>query len=263
MDGHRVPRLQKAQTAQTDFHEFPKLSYKMKSINYLGEEYFLAFTNSLQGEQGVIKQLSIFVEGVLHLDKQLPESFITVRFILSDHTFIRIFLRLLNSKRSECVSLADDPFNNILMLFHKILDIVHSKTSTFLGRILSNDKEYELLQYIVILGQTVCKKPSHGLCDKNDLLMSTQLGSHELFKAPRTWERLIDLHIKQEKQNLKRLKQSITREREHTLVSSTFITYMFNMKNFGVDAELIAQIKAWAEKKGVPCEQIAAQIESA
>ena len=248
--------VSKTQTTHTTFHEFPKLSTRMKSINYLGEEYFLDFLNNLQGEHGVIKQLNIFVDDVLHINKQLPDDFITVRFITSEYTFIRIFLQLLNLKRSECFALANDPFNNILTIFHKILDSIHSKINNFLGRMLPNDKEYDILQYIVILGQTFYKKPSLGLYDKNDLIMAKKLGMHEVFKDSRTWERLIDYYIKQEKKNLKRLKQNVTKEREHTLTSTTFITYIFNMQNFGVDSKHIECVKAYAEKNGISSEVI-------
>lgn len=244
------------QTAHTAFHEFPKLSTHMKSINYLGEEYFLDFLSNLQGEHGVIKQLNIFVEDILHINKQLPDNFITVRFIVSEYTFMRIFLQLLNFKRSECFTLPNDPFNNILMIFHKILDNIHSKINNFIGRMLPNDKEYDILQYIVILGQTFYKKPSLGVYDKNDLLMAKKLGMHEVFKDPRTWERLIDYYIKQEKKNLKRLKQNVTKERELTLTSTTFITYIFNMQNFGVDTKNIECVKAYAEKNGISSEVI-------
>ena len=262
MDVSKQQHVSKTQTSHTDFYEFPKLSSKMKSINFIGEEYFLEFLDNLQGEHGVIKQLNIFVDDILHIDKQLHENFITVHFILSEFTFMRIFLQLLNLKRSECFTLANDPFNNVLMIFNKILDIIQNKISSFFGRMLSNEKEFDILQYIVILGQTFYKKPSQGLYDKNDLIMSKKLGMHEVFKDPRTWERLIDFYIKQEKKNLKRLKQNITKEREHTLTFNTFITYIFNMQNFGIEHKHIEHVKACAEKNGIPYEYINKQIES-
>jgi hypothetical protein len=148
------------------------------------------------------------------------------------------------------------------MIFNKILDCIHSKISNFLGRMLPNEKEYDILQYIVILGQTFYKKPSQGLYDKNDLLMSKKLGMHIVFKDPHTWERLIDFYIKQEKKNLKRLKQNVTKERELTLTLTTFITYIFNVQNFGVDSKNIEYVKACAEKNGIRNDVITTQIAS-
>lgn len=238
------------------FHEFPKLNKALQSISLFGEEYFLDFLNKLTGEKGVIRQLNLFVESILQVNKILPENFITIRFILSENTFMGIFLQLLNLKRYDNISLKPQAFNNIILIFNKIMDHISIKTETFFAQFFANDKEYELLQYIIILGQTFFQAPHEGIYEKDDLLMSKRLGKHSLLKKVKTWQKLIEFHIKNEKQNLKALKQKMTKEREQTVKTTTVVTYLFNMTNFGVDEKCKEKVRMFAEKFGVSGEYL-------
>lgn len=233
------------------FHEFPKLNKTLQSISLFGEEYFLDFLTKLTGEKGVIRQLNLFVESILQVNKILPENFITIRFILSENTFMGIFLQLLNLKRYDNISLKPNAFNNIILIFNKIMDHISIKTDTFFAQFFTNDKEYELLQYIIILGQTFFQAPHEGIYEKDNLLMSKRLGKHSLLKKAKTWQKLIEFHIKNEKQNLKVLKQKMTKEREQTVKTTTVVTYLFNMTNFGVDEKCKEKVRTFAEKFGV------------
>ena len=238
------------------FHEFPKLNKTLQSISLFGEEYFLDFLNKLTGEKGVIRQLNLFVESILQVNKILPENFITIRFILSENTFMGIFLQLLNLKRYDNISLKPQAFNNIILIFNKIMDHISIKTDTFFAQFFANDKEYELLQYIIILAQTFFQAPHEGIYEKDDLLMSKRLGKHSLLKNAKTWTKLIEFHIKNEKQNLKVLKQKMTKEREQTVKTTTVVTYLFNMTNFGVDEKCKEKVRMFAEKFGVSGEYL-------
>lgn len=253
------PRTQHKRRSITysDFYEFPKISSNLRGINFLGEDYFLEYLTCLDGENGVIKNLNCFVDSILQVNKVLPENFITIRFIICEYTFMGIFFQLLNFKRSDNVFLQTEPFNNILFITNKILDRINLKITTLLGRILSNEKEYDLLQYVVILGQTFYKKQEHETEENKYFnIMSKELGKHHLFQEYKTWEKLIEYHIKKQKKNLKKLKQRMTKEREKTLAATTIVTYLFNMKNFGVDESCVDNIKKFAEKNEIPKELI-------
>ena len=249
-------------TVYTDFYEFPKINSNLRGINFLGEDYFLEYLTYLDGENGVIKNLNCFVDSLLQVNKEIPENFITVRFIVCEYTFMGIFFQLLNFKRSDNIFLQPNSFNNILLIINKILDRINVKIATIFGRILSNDKEYDLLQYVVILGQTFYQKQEHQTEDNKYVdIMSKQLGRHPLFQEYKTWEKLIEYHIKKQKKNLKKLKQKITKEREKTIAINTIVTYLFNMKNFGVDESRIDNIKKFAERNEIPKELIESKFD--
>ena len=241
------------------FHEFPKLNKTLQGISLFGDEFFLDFLTKLNGEKGVIRQLNVFVESLLRVKKVIPENFITIRFILSENTFMGIFLQLLNLKRYDNISLQPHAFNNIILIFNKIMDHISLKMETFFARIFPNDKELELLQYIIILGQTFFQTPLEGIYERDDLLMSKRLGTHSLLKRAKTWQRLIEFHIRNEKHNLKHLKQKMTKEREHTIKTTTVVTYLFNMTNFGVDHKCKDKVKLFAEKYGISGELLNTQ----
>ena len=233
------------------FHEFPKLNKTLQNISLFGDEFFLDFLTKLSGEKGVIRQLNLFVESLLQVNKIIGEDFITIRFILSENTFMGIFLQLLNLKRYDNISLKSQAFNNIILIFNKIMDHISLKTETFFARLFPNDKEFELLQYIIILGQTFFQAPHEGIYEKDDLLMSKRLGKHSLLKKAKTWQHLIEFHIRNEKQNLKALKQKMTKQREFTIKTTTVVTYLFNMTNFGIDEKCKDKVKTFAEKYGI------------
>lgn len=246
----------------TDFYEFPKINSNLRGINFLGEDYFLEYLTYLEGDNGVIKNLNCFVDSLLQVNKEIPENFITVRFIVCEYTFMGIFFQLLNFKRSDNIFLQPHSFNNILFIINKILDRINLKIATIFGRILSNDKEYDLLQYVVILGQTFYQKQENQTEDnKYEDIMSKQLGKHQLFQEYKTWEKLIEYHIKKQKKNLKKLKQKMTKEREKTIAINTIVTYIFNMKNFGVDESCIDNIKKFAERNEIPKELIESKFD--
>ena len=246
----------------TDFYEFPKINSNLRGITYLGEDFFLEHLTRLDGKDGVIKHLNRFVDSLLQVKKVISMDFITVRFIICEYTFMGIFFQLLNFKRSDNIFLQPDSFNNILLITKKILDRISLKIATLFGRILSNEKEYDLLQYVVILGQTFYQKQENQTEEnKYTQIMSKQLGQHHIFQDYKTWEKLIEYHIKKQKKNLKKLKQRITKEREKTIAINTIVTYMFNMRNFGVDETCLDNIKRFAERNEIPKDLIESKFD--
>ena len=158
--------------------------------------------------------------------------------IKNENTIILLF-EALNKKRSSLIEIGDQSFVLIATIFNKILDKLRKSPS-------HTQEEFYQLEYLMILSQTIYKKPK---CPENILAEQLWKPNLKLWNSSDIWRQLIMYQIFKEWDNSKKLNPSYEEGSPQfiNVVFSVLVTYKVNMEAFHCNKQTMEILNEYAE----------------
>jgi hypothetical protein len=136
--------------------------------------------------------------------------------------YILFFLSYLNRIRNKIINLSNNGYETIKDIFNLILDIIYE------------EKNYELIEFIIILSQTFYKTEK----GYPRILLQDDIKGHKIFKEKETW--IINMCIRLNK-DLKKIDPN-NKKQKNQIIFSALLTFKFNLSNFDFNNEEINDI---------------------
>ena len=157
--------------------------------------------------------------------------------IKNENTIILLF-EALNKKRSSLIEIGDQSFALIATIFNKILEKIKGGSSY-------TQEEFYQLEYLMILSQTIYKKPK---CPENILAEQLWKPNKKLWNSD-IWRQLIMYQIFKEWDNSKKLNPSYEEGSPQfiNVVFSVLVTYKVNMEAFHCNKQTMEILNEYAE----------------
>lgn len=157
----------------------------------------------------------------------------TLNSISDNEEVTFVFFDCLNRKRASLIEIEEEPFNLIVTLFNDILSVVEQKQSFDLTT-------FQLIEYLIILSQTIYKKPKTPQSILSECLWQSH---YELWNSD-IWKSLVMFQIFRESN---RIKQSNIKYKEDSLqfkqiILSILITCKVNMESFHCEKSIMNTI---------------------
>lgn len=158
--------------------------------------------------------------------------------ITNENTIILLF-EALNKKRSSLIEIEEEPFKIIANIFNQILDKLRKSSS-------HTQEEFYQLEYLMILSQTIYKKPK---CPENILAEQLWRPNKTLWNSSDIWKQLIMYQIFKEWDNSKKLNPSYEEGSQQfiNVVFSVLVTYKVNMEAFHCTKQTMELLNEVAE----------------
>ena len=158
--------------------------------------------------------------------------------ITNENTIILLF-EALNKKRSSLIEIEEEPFKIIANIFNQILDKLRKSSS-------HTQEEFYQLEYLMILSQTIYKKPK---CPENILAEQLWRPNKTLWNSSDIWKQLIVYQIFKEWDNSKKLNPSYEEGSQQfiNVVFSVLVTYKVNMEAFHCTKQTMELLNEVAE----------------
>ena len=160
--------------------------------------------------------------------------------VSANKDFILYYLKTLNKNRSKLINITERPYKSIEKIMNQCLDVLleeqRRNQATPRDMLAPGEKIkfFEILEFIMILSQTFyCE---HGQGKKKDFLQD-DISKHKIWESQQLWVDLVDYHIGTEiaKKKIDNEKNLEEREKRYkSTARSTLITFIFNMKSFGL-----------------------------
>ncbi|MCQ2820709.1 MAG: hypothetical protein MJ252_25890 [archaeon] len=216
------PGLDKSKLSSLSNYIKNEFTYQYPEIYSENEESNLEYKE-------VLRLAQISLEGREDSNKFFEENSSFIDKMVKEKNLCEFYLRYLNKRRAAIKDVKENGFNILSQIFKKILDTYSAYSSNF---------NPFIINFIVILSQTFFYIPTAADVHDKSILVMESLKSNAVWQDKESWIQMvqqhIDIELNKHKFSTSNATQKEKNEKIYNSVTSSLLTFKFNMDNFGL-----------------------------